>query len=753
MCRFSPLTFAADQQWSRDFFPASSSYLSTVINAALVTPDGKLIYAGRGIPTDDYSVAASIVVQNGYTRTPLATGHPLIYSLARDGEILYAGGEFTSISGVAATNLARWDGFTWQPVGGGITGGPVHAIAVHDGAIYAGGGFTNAGGLTVSGLARWDGTNWTSPGFVQPTYGWAPAVRAIQFIGDSLYIAGRFNAVGGIAATNIAEFMQNSWRPLGSGLSSYSYGVYSLAAHASGELFAGGDFHRAGDIAANYVAKWNGSEWSALKKGVRRESAGMVRSIYCMGNSLYVAGNLRYIDGVVSDWGGYGVARWDGENWDNLGIPFYEGASAITADATNVYAAGPFRSPMYPRDSYGQMGIARYDGNRWHVPGGVDRTAVGGAVVNGKLRAVSREYQYNDLQNIADWDGATWKLIGTAAGNSISQLLHKNGVTYIIGRFSKVNDVPAANLAAYDGVNWRAVGPGLVYPVRIDFLGTNLVAVDGNGLHIWTGQTMQDVPVPFAGAITTIAVDGNVLYIALRTNLPDYKVSSEIARWDGEQWSNLSFQGNGEIWALAVVDHHLYAGGYFNEAAGAPAKMIAHWDGTVWRELGGGVTSNGIYNSTSGTVTAFQPDGEGGLFVGGDFSKLGSVLARAVAHWDGLEWRTLGSGISGYPNSFHLDGRDLYVFGLIASAGGYQSSSIAKWRMAELELIPRGLNADKTFTLEARGVVGKRFVVQTSTSLDGWVNISTNTLTTNKLTIRHNGFSAGQSFYRLISAE
>src|SRR5690606_9866234 len=59
------------------------------------------------------------------------------------GPALYLGGRFTEAGGVAARNVARWDGEAWSPLGDGLAGLEVRALAVYDDgsgpAIYAGG--------------------------------------------------------------------------------------------------------------------------------------------------------------------------------------------------------------------------------------------------------------------------------------------------------------------------------------------------------------------------------------------------------------------------------------------------------------------------------------------------------------------------------------------------------------------------------------------------------------------------------------
>ena len=70
--------------------------------------------------------------------------------LDREGN-LYAGGRFTNAGGVAATNIARWNGSEWSALGTGLSGGNnVSALAVSGGILYAGGSFTRAGGIAAT---------------------------------------------------------------------------------------------------------------------------------------------------------------------------------------------------------------------------------------------------------------------------------------------------------------------------------------------------------------------------------------------------------------------------------------------------------------------------------------------------------------------------------------------------------------------------------------------------------------------------
>jgi hypothetical protein len=69
------------------------------------------------------------------------------------------------------------------------------------------------------------------------------------------------------------------------------------------------------------------------------------------------------------------------------------------------------------------------------------------------------------------------------------------------------------------------------------------------------------------------------------------------------------------------------------------------------------------------------------LYVGGDFSTVGAVVARNVAKWDGTNWSALGTGtangVNGAVYSLAMVGQGLYVGGRFSLAGGLMAASIA----------------------------------------------------------------------------
>ncbi len=134
-----------------------------------------------------------------------------------NGLALYAGGWFTSMDGVAADHVARWDGASWSPVGGlsDGTNGFVQALAVfddgHGAALYVGGDFTVAGETAASRIARWDGSEWSPLGA-----GVDDTVFALTAFDDgngpALYLGGDFGAVAS-GDSHVAKWGCRNARP------------------------------------------------------------------------------------------------------------------------------------------------------------------------------------------------------------------------------------------------------------------------------------------------------------------------------------------------------------------------------------------------------------------------------------------------------------------------------------------------------------------------------------------------------------
>ena len=120
---------------------------------------------------------------------------PMVFAIAVTGTEVFIGGDFSSVNGVAAKNIAVFCGGTWHAVGGG-TDAVVESLAVNGGYLYAGGGFSPAGGATRG--PRWPagrlGTAFTSKaGWSAPARCSGGDVTSIAFDGPEVFIGGNLH--------------------------------------------------------------------------------------------------------------------------------------------------------------------------------------------------------------------------------------------------------------------------------------------------------------------------------------------------------------------------------------------------------------------------------------------------------------------------------------------------------------------------------------------------------------------------------
>jgi len=282
-----------------------------------------------------------------------------VWSIALHGRELYAAGSFTQIGGVFATNIAKWDGTNWSPLGAGLRGGllpEIHALVFNGGDLYAGGFFTQAGSINSRGVAKWDGSNWS--GLVGGVNG---GVRALALTQGKLIAGGSFSMAGGVNMANIAAWDGTNWAPLGGGIPGNA--VDSLTATGK-TIYAGGRFRLGSGINATNIAMWNGTSWLALGEGIRDwdvsgGGGGMVRVLTLFGSDLIAAGNFRLAGaGPAAN-----IARWNGIAWSTLGSGIDVPADlwALGVNGQTLYAAGFF----YSAGATQTLGIAKWDGAAW----------------------------------------------------------------------------------------------------------------------------------------------------------------------------------------------------------------------------------------------------------------------------------------------------------------------------------------------------------------------------------------------------
>jgi PKD repeat protein len=230
------------------------------------------------------------------TWAPVASGIVDAIEVAPDGSVIYVAGRFNNVNGVTRHRVAALD-----PVTGAVTawnpnaGAKVRAIAATDDVVVIGGNFLTVGGEEVAHLAAVN----TTTGNVVP--GWNTQANDYVFDleasadQDSVVVAGRFTNLGGLsrprlARVDVADGDVASWRPvppyvvIDSVLSPDESVVYTAI---------GGPGNGGGNLGAAYSATSGNQLWSHTGDGDFQAVAVSDDSVYFGGHFGSIEGSAR----------------------------------------------------------------------------------------------------------------------------------------------------------------------------------------------------------------------------------------------------------------------------------------------------------------------------------------------------------------------------------------------------------------------------------------------------------------------------
>ncbi|MCA8953742.1 MAG: hypothetical protein KDE27_29795 [Planctomycetes bacterium] len=551
---------------------------------------------------------------------------------------LVAGGDFLAADGVPASNVARWDGTTWHPLGAGLDGRVFALEPLPNGGLLVGGDFARAGGVASPGIARWDGAAWHALGA-----GLNGAAYALKRLPNGDVIAGGyFQSAGGVPANSIARWNGATWQAMGSGMlgQGAALGITrTLAELPTGDLVAGGWFVTAGGINAGGLARWDGTSWYAVGQGTNGSvHAATVDS----SGELIVGGDFTAPSNCV--------ARWDGLAWHALGSGIGSNFVYSLCSLPNgrILVAGDFLAA----GGTPALNVATWNGTSWTSLGGgtnahvtaITRLASGGILAGGFFETIGNI----DASHVASWDGVAWAPLGAGTDGPVNAVAEMpNGDLVVAGEFTSAGGVNARNVARWDGRSWHALGSGIGNTGGFSLVYCLLA---GSAGELYAGGRFQD-----AGGIT----------------------AHNIAVWNGASWSAVGSGLGGQTATVAslarLANGDVAAGGTFPNAGSTPVNNIARWDGLAWHPFAAGV---------SGSVNCMLPLASGELVVGGGFWTAGGTSARSIARWDGSTWSALGSLGGAYVDIYSLctlpDG-DLVAVGDFGALGGTTAKNIARW--------------------------------------------------------------------------
>ena len=548
-----------------------------------------------------------------------------------DGKVYFSGGFLSADGNTDLKNMARWNSANaeWEQVPGinSSHSNFIRCMALDgDGNIYVGGDFNSIGGISAGKVAKFDVANGTwhslkDPYFNEETQLRGPdagGVYAIAVIDQYVYIGGyTFNHVD-TSYRYIRRFntQTQTWEKVGRG---FNAKVSALAVDDAGNLYAGGSFTKSGDDAINYIAKWDGTKWNAL-------GTGMNDAVYALkwsGGKLYAGGIFTQAGGVASK----AVAAWDGTQWQTLngGVERASGTSTVQSiDA----------------DSDGKVYIAGYFSNRMSD----------NAVVN----------------NVAVWEGSDWSSLGDGLGASSTQGVNAVWAdgkdVYFTGVFADPVGNPNVKLGqalwndtkdftadlipqafVFTAISGTTYTSPIEFRVKFsepitDFLQSEIEVTNGTVTYftpVISGKEWVVRVTPAQSGSVSMKIPASVAKDANNNlNTESNSVSvfySNVSPEDDPNWY-FDFNGGieGEVFGVmksTFDDKYYFCGGFLSVDGNTDMKNIVRWnpESNIWEQL------PGIDYTHSNFIRCMVEDGNGNIYVGGDFSSIGGIDAGRVA--------------------------------------------------------------------------------------------------------------------------
>lgn len=400
------------------------------------------------------------------------------------------------------------------------------------------------------------------------------------------------------------------------------------------------------------------------------------------GGELYLGGQFTRCGGVDANYFIRFVPAT--QSWEPVGSGtgngFNDHVRTIVISGSDIYVGGAF-TEANAGDSIDANRIAKWDGSGWSALGSGNGNGVGGSSAGGSL-VVAIELIGTDLyaggsfevanlgddvpaNNIARWNGTEWFALGSPSANGVD-----NGVfalaaigtdLYVGGSFNWANAFSPSALAVnrvarWDGSSWSTLGSGVG-------------ARAGGSSNPW---------------VHTLVVSGTDLYVGggfteVNPGTVDQIPVNHLARWDGASWSILGDgDGNGvsgRVWSMVFIGNDLYVGGAFNQAYPGvlfpnqnvvSALRVARWDGSQWYAL-----DSGSGNGLGAFVFALATNGSD-LVVGGWFSEANvgdPQPANNIVAWTGTSWTALEYGALATIRAVAVSGDDVYIGGDFTNIG------------------------------------------------------------------------------------
>lgn len=626
-------------------------------------PDGAGPLLERLVVGGNFNTIGGVAAQNiaqydpsTATWSPFGTGiPPTVICLTLYNNQVMAGCVGDSDVGTFDQTVRRWNGTTWEGLSATNTGS-VYDMLVYNGTLYIAGSFMThfvaSPSVQAHYIARWvPGANlWYDvyeAGFGSQTN---TSVRALQEFNGELYAGGWAASAGSGtgSAIRVAHGPGTApWTAITDGTD--PGGIYDMEIF-SGELLIAGAFLEINNVLCRNLAGWNGSSFHAFQGGVANPGGNSTIWNVSIHQGICISGEFTTAGGTTVN----RVAFWPpgGSAWQALGGGIDASVYDLTSYRNELIAVGSFTNAGGPAND-----IAHWNGTAWSgFGGGTASYVLAFANYNGRLVAGGAFAQptpsLGTATNIAGWSGGSLSAFGTGMNSSVYALESFkypgiNGSYELIagGTFTTAGGVSTARIARWNENPITVFPPPAWAAMGAGFNG-NVYAIERSG-----GFT-------YAGGSFTLSGAASV---------------NRVARWNEttDVWENLTALGgmNGTVYALKEFNGSLYAGGSFTTAGGSSTGGLARWTGSGWAQVGG------FFNGTVYALEVYN----GSLIIGGQFPGLAG--AANIAAYNGTSYFNLGTGGTNSVGvrSLKTNGGRLYAGGAFTTIGGVSVNNLGWW--------------------------------------------------------------------------
>ena len=621
-------------------------------------PDGRLLAWSSSYGVFINGVSSAMAVYDGSSWTSLAPMLPAgqrisCVAMASDGDIV-VGGVFSVINGVAAQNIARWNGSSWSAIGSGISTAVTGVDVLLSGDVVALANVTIGSGDVVSSVRRFSAGAWTTVG---PA--WTDKLSVVRALPNGEFVVARGGQYGSVyrLETNSngtfwvhfgslplkSEFISdiqpidaNSVMVVGNGLQLGGTDTYSLVRLPRGQAAAGqclsisGGYGKAallsdGQFVATasttkplqvggYVARWTGATWGPLGQSSSR-AVSIAAVAHAPDGATFASGMFVDASGATH----VGLAKQEAGAWEPLAAGAFSFLGPMLAGPGGLLACGSLSTDPSPT-----RGIAvRRNGVWTNTPlnttdvRSIAQTADGTLFVGGRYDSTVA----GPMKGVAKWDGAQWVVAGLGltkpptfswpSGQSEKSTVNAlcaldNGQLVAVGDLSLSGTKVLNGVALWNGSEWLPMGAGI----------PNFDPVTGQSGLCAAQMSTGDVLIG-GGALST--TDNTVA----------------IVRWTGSSWVPFAScvkagYPYGAVSSLArLTDGRIVASGTFDSINGVAADGIAIWDG-AWHAAAEAGPAGG--QTVLGRASVL-PTTDGGFIAFGDFNTMNGDVAARYAKW------------------------------------------------------------------------------------------------------------------------